>query len=166
MIRKEERAGSRQFRYLRERGYAEIEDKGFRIDGRLYDAQEFADMLSVFEGFRMDWQVQNALTEIPDRDTYWLPIRITDERRLEELDLLILSVSGIREFLSHKNMNAFHFGFDGLVEKLKLNCRSNPLGLGKVAGLKLIHRLEELKTDDDMFPAHQVNTIRAVIGDV
>lgn len=165
VIRKEERAGSRLLRYVRERGYAEIVGEGFRIDGRLYGAQEFTDMLSVYEGFRMNWQVQDALTEIPDRDTYWLPVRITDELLLEELDLLILSASGSREFLSYKDMNVFDFGFEHLVEKLKLYCRNNPPGVGKVAGMKLIHRLEELETDDDMFPQYQIETIQKLIGD-
>lgn len=165
VIRKEERAGGRQLRYLRERGYAEIVSEGFRIDGRLYGAQEFADMLSVYEGLRMNWQVQDALTEIPDRDTCWLLVRITDELLLDELDLLILSASGSREFLSYKDMNAFDFGFESLMEKLKLYCRNNPPGVGKVARLKLIRRLEELETDDDMFPEYHVGIIRELIGD-
>ena len=110
VIRKEERAGGRLLRYVRERGYAEIVGEGFRIDGRLYGAQEFADMLSVYEGFRMNWQVQDALTEIPDRDTYWLPVRITDELLLDELNLLIFSASGNREFISLKRHECLQLG--------------------------------------------------------
>ena len=155
--------------YLRDRGWAEIESRnaevGFRVDGKLYSAQEFADMLSSFEGFRINWQIQDALTEIPDRDTYWLPVRITDELLYEELNLLIFSASGNREFISYKDMNAFDLGFDALYEKLKLYYRCNPPGIGKVAGMKLIHRLEELETDDDTFPQYQIETIRDLIGE-
>ena len=166
VIRKEERAGGRQLRYVRERGYAEIVGEGFRIDGRLYGAQEFTDMLSMYEGFRMNWQVQDALTEILDRDTYWLPIRITDELLLDELNLLIFSASGNREFISYRDMKVFDLGFDDLMEKLKLYVESNPPGVGKVAGLKLIHRLEELETDDDQFPQYQIEAIRELIGEI
>ena len=155
--------------YLRDRGWAEIESRdgevGFRVDGKLYSAQEFADMLGSLEGFRMNWQVQDALTEIPDRDTYWMPVRITEELLLEELELLIFSASGNREFISYKDMNAFDFGFGALYDKLKLYCNCNPLGIGKVAGMKLIHRLEELETDDDIFPQYQIETIRDLIGE-
>ncbi|MBR4474942.1 MAG: hypothetical protein IKS55_15070 [Oscillospiraceae bacterium] len=156
-------------RDLRDRGWAEIESRngeiGFRVDGKLYSAQEFADMLSSFEGFRMNWQVQDALTEISDRDTYWLPVRITDELLLNELELIIFSASGNRDFISYKDMNAFDLGFDALYEKLKLYYRCNPPGIGKVAGMKLIHRLEELETDDDTFPQYQIETIRDLIGE-
>ena len=51
------------------------------------------------------------------------------------------------------------------MEKLKLYYESNPPGVGKVAGLKLIRRLEELETDDDMFPEYHVGIIRELIGD-
>ena len=51
------------------------------------------------------------------------------------------------------------------MEKLKLYYESNPPGVGKVAGLKLIRRLEELETDDDMFPQYQIETIQDLIGD-
>lgn len=34
-----------------------------------------------------------------------------------------------------------------------------------MAGLKLIRRLEELETDDDMFPEYHVGIIRELIGD-
>ena len=59
----------RKDRYLRERGYAEIEsgngEVGFRVDGRFYPAQEFADLFSTYEGFRICWQVRDALTGMP-----------------------------------------------------------------------------------------------------
>ena len=90
--------------------------------------------------------MRDALTEIPDRDTYWLPVRLSDELLLEELEEVILSAAGNREFISYRDINAFDLGFDGLMEKLKLYYESNPPGVGKVAGLKLIRRLEELET--------------------
>ena len=52
------------------------------------------------------------------------------------------------------------------MEKLKLYYESNPPGVGKVAGLKLIHRLEELETDDDQFPQYQIEAIRELIGEI
>ena len=51
------------------------------------------------------------------------------------------------------------------MEKLKLYYESNPPGVGKVAGLKLIRRLEELETDDDQFPQYQIEAIRELIGE-
>lgn len=51
------------------------------------------------------------------------------------------------------------------MEKLKLYYESNPPGVGKVAGMKLIRRLEEVETDDDMFPQYQIETIQDLIGD-
>ena len=51
------------------------------------------------------------------------------------------------------------------MEKLKLYFGNNPPGIGKVAGMKLIHRLEELETDDDMFPEYHVGIIRELIGE-
>lgn len=48
------------------------------------------------------------------------------------------------------------------MEKLKLYYESNPPGVGKVAGLKLIRRLEELETKDAITHLgkvlHAVNT--------
>ena len=68
--------------------------------------------------------------------------------------------------ISYRDMKVFDLGFDGLMEKLKLYVESNPPGVGKVAGLKLIHRLEELETDDDQFPQYQIEAIRELIGEI
>ena len=62
-------------------------------------------------------------------------------------------------------MNAFALGFDGLMEKLKLNYVSNPPWVGKVTDLKLFRRLDELEMDDDKFSLYQVETIRKLIGE-
>jgi len=155
--------------FLRERGYAEIgrknEEIGFLVDGRYFGARKFADMFDRYEGFRLCWQIQDALTGVPDRDTYWVPVRLTDERLLDELERLIVSSAGSREFISYKNVNAFDIGFDALMEKLINYAGCNPPGIGKMAGMKLIRRLEELETDDDMFPEYHVAAIREVIGE-
>ncbi len=156
--------------YLRERGYMQIEggevEIQFRIDGRLYSAEEFAKCLEPYEGFMLSYQIRDPLTAFPlDRDTYYLPVRITDEVLLDELDELIKAVSGGFDFISYKDVTAFDAGFSGIYAKLKLYCESNVPGIGKAAGLKLIHRLKELETDDDVFPEYQIAWIRRVIGE-
>ncbi len=55
--------------YLRERGYVQIENDSFQIDGKRYDASELAEMLSPYEGFLMTYQIRDALGELPDRNT-------------------------------------------------------------------------------------------------
>ncbi len=155
---------------LRERGYMLVEggeeENHLRIDGRLYSPEEFAKLLDPYERFMLTYQIRDPLTACPpDRDTYYLPVRITDEILLDDLERLIRSVSGRFDFISYKDMPAFHEGFSGIYDKLELYCKSNVPGIGKAAGLKLIHRLEELETDDDVFPEYQIELIRWVIGE-
>ncbi len=151
--------------YLRERGYVQIENDSFQIDGKRYDASELAEMLSPYEGFLLTYQIRDALGDIPDRDTYYLPVQITDDLLLEELEEVIVSAGGKYGFISYKDMNIFDIGFSGICDKLELYYRSNPPGIGKAAGLKLIRRLEEVETDDDIFPEYQIGVIRELIGE-
>lgn len=154
---------------LRERGAVQVERRNgevwFRVDGKLTSPEEFAGLLSPYEGFFLTYQMRDALEKLPDRDTYYLPVKITDEILLDELNALIVSVGGESDFISYRNMQAFDIGFFGIIDKLELYFRSNPPGVGKIAGLKLIKRLEELGTDDDMIPEYQVGLIRDLIGE-
>ena len=154
---------------LRERGYVQIERENgeicFRVDGREYSPERFAKLLDSYEGFHLTYQIRDATEPVPDRDTYYMPVRISDEILLEELEVLILTVSGGREFISYKDTGKFGIGFDQIYEKLELYCRSNPPGTGKIAGMKLIERLRQLETDDDMFPEYEVECIRNLIGE-
>ncbi len=153
---------------LRERGAVQIEYREgtvcFRVDGRLFSAQDFADLLETYEGFLLTYQVRDAVTsDIPDLDTYYLPVRITEDLLLEELENLIITVSGGRNFISYRNVNAFDIGFFAIYEKLKLYCQSNLPGAGKLLGMKLIRRLEKLETDDDTFPEYQIALLRDLL---
>ena len=153
---------------LRERGAVLIEHTGrgvgFRVDGRLFSAQDSADLLETYEGFLLTYQVRDAVTsDIPDRDTYYLTVRITEDLLLEELENLIITVSGGRNFISYRNVNAFDIGFFAIYEKLKLYCQSNLPGAGKRLGMKLIRRLEKLETDDDTFPEYRIAMLRDLL---
>lgn len=155
---------------LRQRGSVQIEYREgtvcFRVDGRLCSAQNFANLLEVYEGFQLTYQIRDSvISELPDRDTYYLPVRISDELLLDELENLIITVSGGRSFISYRNVNAFDIGFFAIYEKLKLYCESNPPGIGKIIGMKMIRRLEKLETDDDNFPEYQIAMIRELIGE-
>ena len=160
---------ARLYQSLRMRGYVQIECENgeicFRIDGRLYSAREFAKLLDPYEGFHLTYQIRDATEPVPDRDTYYMPVRISDGILLEELEILILTVSGGRNFISYRDTAKFSIGFDRIYDKLELYCRSNPPGAGKIAGLKLIERLQQLETDDDIFPEVEVECIRNLIGE-
>ncbi len=159
----------RLYQSVRERGYVQIERENdeicFQIDGRLYSAREFAKLLDPYEGFHLAYQIRGATEPVPDRDTYYMPVRISNEILLEELEILILTMSGGRNFISYKDTGKFGIGFDHIFDKLELYCRSNPPGVGKIAGMKLISRLLQLETDDDMFPEYEVECIRNLIGE-
>ncbi len=154
---------------LREVGYAQVEEEDgevfFLTDGKRLSPREFADMLSPYNGFLLTWQIRDASGEIPDHNTYYLPVRISDELLMQELEELIRDNSRGENFISYRDTLAFHNGFIGIYEKLELYYTSNPPGKGKLAGLRLIHRLEELETDDDDFLQYQVEMIRNLIGD-
>ena len=67
--------------------------------------------------------------------------------------------------ITEEDTAKFSIGFDRIYDKLELYCRSNPPGVGKIAGLKLIERLQQLETDDDIFPEVEVECIRNLIGE-
>ena len=157
-------------RRLRERGYAQIEDRDgktcFRIDGKLYSPDEFADMLGGYDGFLLTWQVRDALnSDIPDHSTYYLPVSLSEELLLNELEQLIAASASGEDFISWRGVDSFQTGFFTLCDKLQLYCRSNLPGVGRKAGLKLIHRLEALETDDNTFPGYEIEMIREIIGE-
>ena len=150
---------------LRDRGSIEIVNNGeitaFRIDGELVTAEELADYLGVYEGFTLTYQIRDPLTAMPpDYDTYYMPVQISDEILMEELETLIAGAAGKNGFVSYRDTDAFDTGFFRLCDKLELYARSNPPGIGKAAGLKLISRLKELETDDDTFPEYEIEVIR------
>ena len=56
--------------------------------------------------------------------------------------------------------------FFKLMEKFQIFYNAHPRGKGKYVGIEMIKLLNELDTDDDLFPEYEIECIQRIIGDI
>lgn len=132
---------------------------GFKIDGILFTGEEMALMSSSY----MEWNLQYRFADPSDRPLrageYLMPVQIGEKELVMEVSELLNLFTENGRFISEHDQENFAILFDKTVmKKLKLFYESNPRGYGKLAGMKMIRRLEWIEGTD-----WQVEEIRELI---
>ena len=91
-----------------------------------------------------------------------MPVRIGPDTLPDELEMLMNCI-GKRGFISYKNVLQAQILIWFVLEKLEAYYKACPEE-ARVAGEKMISFLEKLETDDDTFPAYDVDRIRDIIN--
>ena len=90
-----------------------------------------------------------------------VPIQIGIDTLPEELEMLLRIVSK-GNFVSYKNLSVIELMISLILDKLDLYYQYYP-DEAKIAAEKMIRILQEIDTDDDVFPSNQVAAIQSIV---
>ena len=157
----------------RERIFGGIKDKGtifiseeedpngratFVIDGKRYSGDELAELFSSYSGSMLQYQIHDASEPILKEDEYLMPVRITEQSLVDELETAI-RIHGHGGFISYKATFAFDEVFYKIIEKLEVLIHSNKKEDALSAGRQMVQILAYTETDDDWFPRPNIELI-------
>ena len=133
----------------------------FVIDGMKISPNELAEIFKGFEEFNIQFRVCDPSDPLLGKDEYLVPVKITSENLIEELEYII-NVYSDRGFMDYKRVSLFeeyYFKFIHKLEVLYDNKREEAVKAGK----KMIEMLEQIEHDDDWFPITEVSIINDII---
>ena len=138
----------------------------FGIDGKEYDAHDFALLFGLYDSWVFNYQMGNDTDPILESDMTLLPTRIDADTMSDELNdiLFALTQNHDGKFLARNNVPAFDVLFEKLLKKLDFYYHSNPLKMGEDAAENLVRILKNVGTDDDMFPVYEINMVEDVVN--
>lgn len=147
---------------LRDKGTINIiqdEDRGFEIgfeiDGRRFRGEDLEKLLGVYPGFSLRYQIRDASEAILKEDEYLVPVRITKQSLIDELEFAI-NIHSNRGFISYKDTLAFDDAFYKITDKLEVLIHSEKKNDAIAAGREMVRRMTHIETDDDYFPVYNI----------
>ena len=140
----------------------------FQIDGRRMDAEDVVKAFSPFVGFQLQYQIRDETEPLLEEDMLLMPVKLNLETLTGELQELIdlFSEKHRGSFIRERNVSSFDVCFFKLMEKFQIFYNAHPRGKGKYVGIEMIKLLNELDTDDDLFPEYEIECIQRIIGDI
>lgn len=139
---------------------------GYKIDGKNYSPNAAIKLFRPYEGWRFLFQAADSFDDVLEKDALLMPIVMNENTFVDELKelIMIFSDGNLSEFISYKNMMGFDILFKKLIDKLQFYFLNYPSGVGKIAGMKMIRTLENIDSDDDLFPEYYICLIRDAIS--
>lgn len=135
---------------------------GFEIDGKRFRGKDLEKLLGVYPGFSLQYQIHDASEPILKEDEYLVPVRITKQSLIEELEdvINIYSDSG---FISYKDTLVFDDAFYKITDKLEVLVHSEKKEDAIAAGREMVRRMAHVETDDDYFLVNNIELICRII---
>ena len=152
---------------LRDKGNIQIETDeddtiGFVVDGEKFSAAEFAKLLGAVPGFTMQYQIHDASDRPLRQNEYLMPVDLSEESLIGELQELINVVSD-NWFVSYKDTLVFNHGFIPISDKVDYLYESGKHEEAVSIAEKMIYMLGALETDDDEFPGYEISLLQDVV---
>ena len=135
---------------------------GFEIDGHKFRGEDLERLLGAYPGFVLQYKIQDASDPVLKEDEYLVPIYITKQSLIDEFERL-LNIYGDRGFVSYKDTMKFDEAFYKVTNKLEVLAASEKRDDAIEAGKQMIRILRQIETDDDDFPACNIQLIREII---
>ena len=131
---------------------------GFEIDGKVFTPEQIAELLGSYPGFSIQYQIHDASDPVLKEDEYLMPVRITKQSLVDELETAI-AIQGDRGFISYKDTRAFDEAFYLIIKKLKVLADSGKREDALAAARQMARVMMALETDDDFFPEYNMECI-------
>ena len=135
---------------------------GFEIDGRRFRGKDLEKLLGAYPGFSLRYQIHDVSEPILKEDEYLVPVRITKQSLIDELEAAI-NIYSDRGFISYKDTLAFDDAFYKITDKLEVLVQSEKKNDAIAAGREMVRRMAHVETDDDYFPVYNIELICRII---
>lgn len=143
--------------------YYQVNDKGslviscddddnplFLIDGRYISPDDFANALTMYEGFRLDFRITSQTEPVLGNDDYLIRKKITVDSLLAEADHVIALYCDER-FLPERYIPMFSDRFHAIIEKLHILYKAGDEEDAKTAADALCVKLQQIETTNNFF---------------
>ena len=135
----------------------------FEIDGKKFTPEEFAELLSGYTGFNMQYQIRDGSSPLLGENEYFVPVKISKELLLQELETALAVTTDRGGFLSYKNVSAFDELFYKILDKLQILDDALEGDKAQEIGRAIAKRLREVEHDDDWFPVGDIQMICRIV---
>lgn len=135
----------------------------FEIDGRKFTPEEFAKLISTYTSFIMQYQIRDGSSSLLSENEYLVPIKISKELLLQELETALAVTTDRGGFLSYKNVSAFDELFSNILDKLQILDDALERDKAQEIGRAIARRLREVEHDDDWFPIGDIQMICQIV---
>ena len=154
---------------LRDKGTINIiedEDRayqvGFEIDGKKFTGEDLEWLFGACPGFSLQYQIQDASGPVLKEDEYLVPMYITRDSLIAELEIAI-NIYGDRGFVSYKDTLKFDEAFYKITDKLEVLANSEKRADALAAGREMVRILTQIETDDDYFPIPDIQLVCKIV---
>lgn len=135
----------------------------FEIDGKKFTPEEFAELVSGYTGFNMQYQIRDGFSPLLGENEYLVPVKISKELLLQELETALAVTTDKGGFLSYKNVSAFDELFYKILDKLQTLDDALERDNAQEIGRAIAKRLREVEHDDDWFPIGDIQMICRIV---
>lgn len=92
-------------------------DTAFVIDGKKFMPEEFAELIKGYVSFQMQYQIKDGSDKLLGENEYLVPVKISKQGLMEELETALAVTTDRGGFLSYKNVPAFDELFYKILDK-------------------------------------------------
>lgn len=135
----------------------------FEIDGQKLTPEEFAELVSGYAGFQMQYQIKDGSDKLLGENEYLVPVKITEQGLMEELETALAVTTDRGGFLSYKNVSAFDELFHKILDKLQVLDDALEREKAQECSRAIAKRLREVEHDDDWFPIGDIQMICEIV---
>lgn len=135
----------------------------FEIDGKMFSPEEFADLARGYNGFNIQYQIRDESSPLLSENEYLVPVKVSKELLLQELETALVVTTDRGGFLSYKNVSAFNQLYFKILDKLKILEDALERDKAQETGRAIAKRLREVEHDDDWFPEGNILMICEIV---
>ena len=137
-------------------------DIHFIADGEEYTAEEFARMLGHVQNFQLQYQIVDGADAILREDEYLMPVKITVQSLVKELQELI-ELTADKGSVSGRMLPVFRNCFQPIIDKANYLFSRGKREEAMDAAETMIQMLQELKAEEDLFPEQEIGRLQALL---
>lgn len=134
----------------------------FVIDGESFSGHEFVKLLAGYEGFNMRYQIHEPTDRFLGEDEYLMPVIITKDSLIKELESIIGRYSSGNQIESNF-IPDFENDFGIIITKLKLFLDGEKRREAVDTGKEMMRILNGVRSDNISFPANVIKRLEMMI---
>ena len=138
-------------------------EPAFVIDGKKFTPEEFAELIKGYVSFQMQYQIKDGSDKLLGENEYLVPVKISKQGLMEELETALAVTTDRGGFLSYKNVPAFDELFYKILDKLQVLDDALEREKAQEIGRAIAKRLREVEHDDDWFPVGDIQMICRIV---